>query len=187
MATGSQVILTFDDGPNSPYTEKILDILKEERVSATFFVCGKNAQKYPHLVKKMAKDSHLVANHSWNHQYLPSILGLNYREIADTEKLIGQLTGQKNKLYRAPWGKIPPWLKSKLESEGFKVVGWDVMADYKGIFGTAVNSEDEIVSRVQKAKDGDVIVLHDRKPAVKSLQAVISTLYEKGFSFSTNL
>lgn len=135
----------------------------------------------------MAKEGHLVANHSWNHQYLPSVLGLTYKEILETENLIKQLTGQNNKLFRAPWGKIPPWLKTKLESEGYKIIGWDIMADYKGLFGTAIKSEADIVSRLQNTQDGDIIVLHDREPASKALEGVISSLKGAGFCFSVNL
>jgi len=178
------VALTFDDGPNPPYTDQILDILKKEGIKATFFVCGKNAKKHPALVKRIAKEGHLVGNHSYYHQYLPSLFGLTNKEIVETQKLIETLTGQKQKLFRAPWGKIPPWLKSKLESENIKIIEWDIMVDYKGLLGTTVGSPDEIINRVASAKDGNIIVLHEKTHGTDALYKLIKSLKEKGFGFS---
>jgi len=61
--------LTFDDGPTTSVTPKILDILKEENVKATFFVIGKSAEEHPEIVKRAYDEGHYIANHGYSHNY----------------------------------------------------------------------------------------------------------------------
>src|SRR5262245_20450734 len=64
-----EVVLTFDDGPLPPYTTHVLDVLASECIKATFFLVGRMAQGYPHLVKRIQADGHTIANHSQNHPF----------------------------------------------------------------------------------------------------------------------
>lgn len=76
MSTAKKVALTFDDGPNPPYTNQVLDILKKEGIKGTFFVCGANVKRHPEIVKKIALEGHLVGNHTYNHRYVKTRLGM---------------------------------------------------------------------------------------------------------------
>src|SRR5262252_8152929 len=63
------VALTFDDGPSSPYTDQILDILRERRVTATFFLCGQNVQRYPEIARRIVAEGHTIGNHTYSHPF----------------------------------------------------------------------------------------------------------------------
>ena len=67
------VALTFDDGPDPRYTSRLLEILKRHEAKATFFMIGKNAQRYPHIVKQVFQAQHAIGNHSWDHPSFPLI------------------------------------------------------------------------------------------------------------------
>src|SRR5512143_14229 len=62
-----KVALTFDDGPTPPFTEKILDILREKKVTATFFVCGRNAERHPETMRRIVREGHTLGNHTFSH------------------------------------------------------------------------------------------------------------------------
>src|SRR5690606_42054757 len=63
----NHISITFDDGPNAEITPKILSLLKEKKVKATFFLIGKNAEKYPEIVRQIIAESHTIGNHSYSH------------------------------------------------------------------------------------------------------------------------
>lgn len=192
---GKNVALTFDDGPNPPFTNQILDILKKEEIKAAFFVCGANVKRHPEVVKKIANDGHLVGNHSYNHRYVKTRLGLIHKEILETQKLIYGQTKQKELLFRAPWGFIPPWLKKKLIADGFKITGYNNCAH-----DWVKNLSPETIAKnvITKIKPGQNILLHDgentkedadRSKTVAVLPIIIKTLKSQGYKFvlpSTN-
>ncbi len=90
--------LTFDDGPTSKCTEKILDILKEENVKATFFVVGKHVKEYPEIVKREYEEGHYIANHGYNHnnKLLYKNMESFKKEIIDTDSEISKAIGVEN-------------------------------------------------------------------------------------------
>jgi len=65
-----EVMLTFDDGPSVPYTGQILDVLRANGIKATFFLCGRSAERYPELVRRIRDEGHTIGNHTWSHEYL---------------------------------------------------------------------------------------------------------------------
>ncbi len=183
------VTLTFDDGPNPPYTNQILDILKKENIKAIFFVCGANIKRHPEIIKRQAKEDHIVANHSYNHSYIPTILGLTFGEIITTQKLIDNLISQKAKFYKGPWCNVPIWIKNKLEKVSFTIVPCGAMGnDWEDNI-----TSDEITHLVtSRVADGGIITLHDghnteegadRSKTVIALPRIIKSLKEKGYQF----
>lgn len=191
--TGKRVALTFDDGPNPPYTNQIMDILKKEGIKATFFVCGANIKRYPDVVKRIAKDGHLIGNHTFYHKRLNTILGLNYQEIIDTQKLIVDLVVQKQKLFRPPYGYMPFWLKNKLVKNGFKIIDYDNAGHDWEKNITAGQIAQKIID---KAHDGQIILLHDghnikesanRSKTVKALPEIIKHLKAQNYQFISSL
>jgi len=193
MSPAKKVSLTFDDGPNPPFTNQILEILKKEKIKATFFVCGANVKRHPEVVKKIAQEDHLIGNHTFSHQRIPTLLGLNYQEIIKTQELIIKLTSQAEKLFRPPWGHMPFWLKNKLIKDGFKIIDYDDSGhDWKRNI-----TADQIVQNIIKnAKNNQIILLHDghntekkvdRSKTVKALPQIIDKLKKLGFEFTSSL
>ncbi len=184
-----KVALTFDDGPNLPYTNEILDILKKEKVRATFFVCGANVKRHSEIVKRAAKEGHLVGNHSFNHRRLPTLLGTIYEEIVETQKLIEDLTGQKQKLFRPPWGYMPFWLEGKLAKEGFAIDPYD---DSGHDWEQKITAAQIAKNVIDNARDGQIILLHDgrntiqnadRAKTVQALPQIIAELKKQNYEF----
>lgn len=187
------VALSFDDGPDEPYTSEILAILGENRIKATFFVIGANAEAYPETVGKIARAGHVLANHTYRHSYLLPFqsAGPVRDEVDRTEDIIFGLTGLRTCLFRPPHGLRTPWYIHSVKDLHYRVVTWtDMTNDYSP--GT---KPEEIVRRiVARAHPGDIIDLHDgrdtihgvdRSNTVKALPAIIDGLKKRGYSFET--
>jgi len=184
------IFLTFDDGPNEPYTSQILDVLKKNQIKASFFVCGSNVERYPEAVRRIIGEGHAVGNHSFSHPFVLSFFGLLPKEIEKTEKIIMKVAGIKTVLFRSPWGLISfrPWLKSYLVRNNYRFVGWDV--DSRDWMNPGSN---KIIDRVfKKARENSIILLHDGKEArgngdrsqtVTALPTIIEKLTARGYSF----
>ncbi len=189
MASDKKISITFDDGPNPPYTEQILKILEKKKIPATFFVCGKNIERYPQILKKTRKEGHIIGNHSYNHNPITTRLGLSYGEIMRTQILIERLTGQKERYFRPPWGYMPFWLKRKLQKEGFKILLYDITGkDWRW----RIKAETIVDNVINHSGKGGIILLHDgknvsekfdRSQTIAALPVIIDTLTKQGFSF----
>jgi len=180
--------LTFDDGPNDIYTPQILEILKSYNVKATFFVCGKNAERYPHILKRIAQEGHSIGNHTYSHNRLLTFLGLLKREVEITQKLITAVTSHTTTLFRPPWGFAPSWLKRYLMIQGFRLILWDIdPKDWRQ------PPSDEIVRRIMmEVRDDAIVLLHDgdgirqkgtRQNTVNALPHLIQLLLQQGYNF----
>lgn len=123
------IYLTFDDGPSDRVTPKILDILKEEGVKATFFIVGKQAQTRRYLVKREHDEGHCVAVHSYSHVYkdIYSSPQALIKDIDDCNNLIEKVTGKRSQIYRFPGGSftVNPDIVSKVTAHGLKYVDWN--------------------------------------------------------------
>lgn len=187
------VALSFDDGPNEPYTSEILAILKENGIKATFFVIGANAAAYPETVARIARDGHILANHTYTHTYFLPLEGFGpiRREVDRTEEIIYGLTGLRTGLFRPPHGLRTPWYISDLKTLNYRVVTWTTMTDDY----SPRTTPEEIVKRiVARARPGDIIDLHDgrdtvhgvdRSNTVTALPAIIRSLKKEGYAFET--
>jgi len=151
------VALTFDDGPDPYYTPQLLDLLKNHRVKATFFVVGAKAKKYPQIVKRMYEEGHEIGLHNYHHIsnwfLFPLFLQRGLQKSADA---IEQITGQRPIYYRPPWGhfNLCTWMVQKK----YLTVMWtDILGDWKESIGA-----ETLVQRLKNSlQDGAVIVLHD--------------------------
>ncbi|MFE6164613.1 polysaccharide deacetylase family protein [Streptomyces sp. NPDC056486] len=177
------VALTFDAGPseNSP---RLLDILKEEKVPATFFLLGKNhIAEHPGLVKRMEDEGHEVANHTWSHKILTDVTpDAARRELRRTDEAIEKLIGHKPTLMRPPQGRTNPDINDISRKEGLAEVLWSVTAkDY------TTDDSALIQKRVvdQTERDG-IILLHDiYKGTVPAVPGIIDELRKRGYVFVT--
>jgi peptidoglycan/xylan/chitin deacetylase (PgdA/CDA1 family) len=186
-AGGNRVALTFDDGPNEPFTSQILDILKERRVRATFFVTGSNCRKFPRALKRLAKDGHEIGNHTWTHEVLPLKSPSRIEEeIRKTSDIIEKHTGGRPGLFRAPHGWRNPWTNAISRRCGCIPVGWTL-----GVWDTDRPGAEAIARRTLKGvRDGCIILLHDGRGVeagpdssqlVEALPVIIDEIHRRGF------
>jgi len=191
QTTQKVVALTFDDGPNPPYTEQMLDVLKEYHVPATFFVIGHNVEKHPELVKRIAAEGHQLGNHTYHHI---DLLKADRKVIADeidrTNRAIFAASGITPHLVRPPHGFRDPVVMEMMAERGLKVVEWSVMS--RDWLNPGV---DTIVERtVSKVKNGSIILLHDgdgiasqdsRAQTIEATRHIIEILSTRGYKFVT--
>ncbi|MET9916451.1 polysaccharide deacetylase family protein [Streptomyces sp. NPDC006435] len=177
------IALTFDAGPGQ-YTPRLLDILKEEKVPATFFLLGKNhVKKHPDMVRRLAAEGHEVANHTWTHQVLTDREPDEIRaELKQTQDAIAEITGKKPRLMRPPQGRTDDTVSEISKDLGLSQILWSATAkDF------STNDSELIKKRIldQASKDG-IILLHDiYKGTVPAVPGIIDALKKQGYTFVT--
>ncbi len=181
-----KVFLTFDDGPNEPYTSQILDILKEFEAKASFFVCGKSVEYFPDVVQRIMNEGHAIGNHAYSHSMILTFTGFLRREIEKTTEIIQKVTGVRTNFFRPPWGVATPWVKSYLKANNYKLILWDINS-YDWAKAPARVIEEMVLKKI---KPDSVVLLHDGKEAklhsnrlqtVLALPSLIKNLQRKGF------
>jgi len=125
---GPYIAMTFDDGPNAKLTPKLLDILAEHHIKATFFVVGENAAAHPDLLQRAVREGHEIGNHSWSHPNLGKISRQNaQRELESTADAIAAAVGIRPTLMRPPYGSLTLGEKHWIHDElGYNIILWDV-------------------------------------------------------------
>lgn len=175
------VYLTFDDGPIPEITPAVLDILRKEGVHATFFMVGENAQRYPELVDKVRHEGHRIGCHTFHHIKGWGMGVTHY--VEDVDRCDSYLGGTR--LFRPPYGRIGirQWLK--LRRRGYRIVMWNVLTrDYN-----PQTTQEAMLKRVKRSRNGSIIVFHDSikagKKMLEALPDAINYLKNKGFTFET--
>jgi peptidoglycan/xylan/chitin deacetylase (PgdA/CDA1 family) len=193
------VALSFDDGPNEPFTSQILDILKANDIKATFFVVGQNVAEYPQVAQRIVNEGHVIGNHSYTHNANHALSNGSEKEITLAQTTIAEITGVIPHLYRPPHGKKSPWEMNYLRREGLVAVNWSVSTNEEHgflYFGkpTADKAAKDIIKQV---KPGKIILLHDgygtehdnqradRSLTVQALPIIIQELTAQGYRFIT--
>lgn len=175
-----RIALTFDDGPHSVYTEKLLDGLKERDIRATFFLIGKNIEGNEDVVKRIQEEGHLIGNHTYHHVNLKKLSESQAEEeILLTCNKIYENTGICTSFVRPPFGA---W-KKNLDFEITMIpVSWNV----DSLDWTTENTE-KIVKRVVKdVQEGDIILMHDIfDTSVEAALQIADALTEEGYQFVT--
>lgn len=183
----SPIALTFDDGPWPSITSQVLEILKKNNVKATFFLVGKQVQKYPQLVKQIINEGHAVGNHTWSHQYHLYDEAAAAHEIDDNAALIYKLTGVKTSLFRPPAGILNNGLVAYAQEKKYAAIMWSV--DSKDWRNRSFTAQSLLKSVLKEAKPGGIILLHDgggdRSSTVKALPELIAQLKKHGYNFVT--
>lgn len=183
--------LTFDDGPYSPYTEKLLQVLQEKQVKATFFLVGENIRRHPELARQVKAGGHEIALHAGLHQDLLKV---------DSEGLQANIALGKT-ILKEELGVVPRFMRPP---HGFK--DWQVMKAIKANNLQAMNwsiiprdwtnpGVETIASRViEKARPGAIVLLHDgdspkglapRQQTVEATAIIIDKLRSQGYEFVT--
>ncbi len=187
---GPYIAMTFDDGPDAKLTPRLLDILKERHIHATFFVLGERVMDHPEILQREIAEGHEVGNHSWDHKALNKLGegGLQH-ELADTSDLIKQTIGKPVTLMRPPYGATNPRLSRAIEKEyGMKVILWSVDPDDWKDPGASVVSSRILNGWKESggAKPGAIILSHDiHKGTIEAMPATLDALLAKGYKFVT--
>ena len=177
------VALTFDDGPIPGKTEPVLDLLRDSKVPATFFVLGENAERHPGILERMVTEGHEIGNHTYSHPDLTKLPTAKVRkEISRCQSIVQEAVGYRPRFFRPPYGAANLTVLSILSSQSLSSAFWSVdPQDWKG------GSGEEIVNEVSKhLENGSIILLHERSPnTYQSVPKLIQVIREKGFQFVT--
>lgn len=173
------IALTFDDGPNYN-TNKVLDILEENNVPATFFVLGNRIKGNENILKRMVSSKMEIGNHTFNHLLLTKYKEDKVKsEINNTSNLIFEVTGKYPTLFRPSYGSCNKMIRGVVDTP---IIIWDIdTLDWK------YHNSRRISSRViNKVKDGDIVLMHDIYSATaNALEIIIPSLKSKGYTFVT--
>lgn len=178
-----RVYLTFDDGPHSPNTPHILNILKEHGAKATFFVIGSFLPYYSGIAKKAAARGHSVQNHTYSHHNLKALTEEQVAlELVSTNTLIGLKTGERPTLYRPPFGATSEAIREVAKKLCLKEVLWDIdPQDYDG--RTAKEIHERVVQSVE-FYEKPIVLFHDYAHAtVEALPRILKDLAKMGYEF----
>jgi peptidoglycan-N-acetylglucosamine deacetylase len=179
-----EVALTFDDGPDPVHTPRILDILRDYGVAATFFCVGFNVSAYPGLVARIADEGHAVGNHTWSHPLLSDLsLDETREQIRATNEVVANAAGEVPALLRPPYGVITPDGLRLLAGDGMTTVLWDVDTGDWGRPG----SEAIVTNALDKYAAGSIFLMHDaggdRSDTVGALASIIEAVLARGHNF----
>jgi peptidoglycan/xylan/chitin deacetylase (PgdA/CDA1 family) len=171
-----KIYLTFDDGPVPSITTWVLDILKQEKIKATFFCVGENVEKHPEIFQQILDEKHSIGNHTYNH-----LNGWNTHTneyIKNIEKcaiLVG------SKLFRPPYGRLKKSQLSILKKK-YSIIMWDVLS---GDYDKNTSPEKCFQNVIDNVRNGSIIVFHDSYKAQKNLEYALPKLIayakENGF------
>lgn len=158
-AARNEVCLTFDDGPDTEVTPRVLDLLDAYQAKASFFCVGERAAANPHLVKEIVRRGHSVENHSYRHSRAFSFYGLSRlrRDVEAAQEVLTRVTGRPPKFFRAPAGFRSVLLDPVLARYGLCYVSWT-----RRSYDTVSRDPGRILSRLTDGLGaGDILVLHD--------------------------
>ncbi len=178
-----EIALTFDDGPHLNFTPRLLEILRKNNATATFFVVGEQAERHPELVRDIVAGGNAVANHTYHHVNLNRIPATIRDQMVATEikacgEVLAGITGKAPHLFRPPGGDYTDRVLEICEALGYKVILWtDNPGDYRSPSPEFLR---EYV--LDTARNGGIILLHDGvEQTVQVLPQILEVLRDRGF------
>lgn len=192
LARGSnQLALTYDDGPNDPHTQRLLEVLARHGVHATFFLIGRYVQQRPDIVRELVKAGHVIGNHTFTHPLLTFKNGGELRaQLENCSRALTDAVGEHSNLFRPPFGGRRPAVLRIARRMGLEPVMWNVTG-YDWNAPSAEHIEGKVTSQV---RGGDVILLHDgghrefgadRSYTITATDRLISRYKAEGYEFVT--
>lgn len=191
-ATAEKVVaLTFDDGPNEPWTSRLLDVLAGRQVPATFFQVGRCAQRHPEITRRVLAEGHVLGNHSLSHAFHRyATQPRQQEEIRRGQEVLHEIAGVAPLLYRPPWLCHWPWVLASVARSGSTVVS--------GTFAHPLEVLQPAAHRltagaVRRARPGSMLILHDGREArggrraqtVAAVGPLVDALRTQGYTFTT--
>jgi peptidoglycan/xylan/chitin deacetylase (PgdA/CDA1 family) len=174
--------LTFDDGPGKT-TPALLDVLKKERVKATFFLVGRRVAELPSVARRTLAEGHAIGNHTYTHPWLPRRLDDDIiREIQTTQEAIKDATGVTPTMFRPPYGRTDDRVLHLANQYGLAQVMWT---------GTTLDWDLRDAKKIKAAvlrlakRDG-VLLMHDTVPqTVRAMPGIVKELKKRGYHLVT--
>jgi len=179
------LFLTFDDGPHKTNTAKILDLLSEYTAKATFFMSGKNAERFPDVVHEVKNQGHTVGNHFYSHEkiWLKNCISIK-NEIEKTDEVLRECTGDNSFFVRPPYGTITPALKRAVSEAGKKIVLWTTNS-YDFLADTALSQFK--LKNGRRITPGSILLFHDGQEncnvTIELVRYVLECFSARGFLF----
>lgn len=174
------IAITFDDGPHE-VTSLVLDVLKKYQVKAAFFCIGKNIEKYPEILQRIAAEGHLIGNHSYSHSSFFDLYGTKrvLDELEKTDVLLEKILGKKPCFFRPPYGVTNPAIRNVIELTKHHVIGWNIRS-----LDTVIKDENKLFNRIKKRlAPGAIILLHDTSlHTVKVLERLLLFLQDHQYN-----
>jgi peptidoglycan/xylan/chitin deacetylase (PgdA/CDA1 family) len=189
---GSRLVaLTYDDGPNEPYTSQVLNVLERHGAKATFFLIGKFVRQRPDLARAVVAAGHAIGSHTWDH---PNLVLTSHselrRQLEQARSAILEATGIVPKLFRPPFGGRRPATLRAVREIGLQTIMWSVTC-----YDWRATSADKIVRHAERQiRGGDVILLHDgghraigadRSRTVEATDRLLKRYRGEGYEFVT--
>jgi len=178
--TKKQIAITFDDGPHPEFTPKILKVLAEYNVKASFYVIGKNSAGNEKLIEQIHEQGHLLGNHSFSHSFFIDFKSSKgfIEEINQTNNALEKIIGKRTTLFRPPYGVTTPNIASAVKKLNMHVIGWNVRS-----LDTTNDDAQTIVKRVTtQLKPGAIVLFHDTSDkTVSVLKQTLNFAKENGF------
>jgi cellulose synthase/poly-beta-1,6-N-acetylglucosamine synthase-like glycosyltransferase/peptidoglycan/xylan/chitin deacetylase (PgdA/CDA1 family) len=186
-----RIALTFDDGPEPPYTPRVLAILKRYGIRATFFVNGLNAIRYPAFLKRIEREGHEIGHHTFSHPNISRISQRRFRlELRSLQVFVESLIGRRMVLFRPPYSEAAEPIEPDeakplrlLGQEGYLLVTSHV--DPRDWSGKTADEIERHTVELARGEQGHVVLLHDgggdRTATVEALPAIIEGLRSEGF------
>ncbi len=175
-----EVALTFDDGPDPEFTPGILDILKKNQATATFFCIGEKINENPAIVQRISDEGHLIGNHSFSHHMFFDFFSQDnmVKEIRATNRLVEKLIHKRMFFFRPPYGVTTPVLDRAVKYTKVIPVGWSLRT-----LDTISRNPEKLIKKVsENLRQGDIILLHDTgRVTAEALPGIIHGIREKGF------
>ncbi|MEO5876925.1 MAG: polysaccharide deacetylase family protein, partial [Streptosporangiaceae bacterium] len=176
------VALTFDDGPVSG-TTRLLRILADHHVRATFFVLGSMVEENPGVLRQVVAAGHEIGNHTWNHPQLTTLSSAAIsRQIKSTNDIIRKVAGVTPRLLRPPFGSTSRRVVRVAKSFGLPLITWSVdPQDWRE------TTSGPVARRIIKqTQEGDIVLSHDIKPStVRAMPEILTSFARRGYIFVT--
>lgn len=173
---GPAIALTFDDGPFTSVTSRILDVLLEYNAGATFFVVGSRIEMYSDTLKRIYEDGFEVASHTWSHKNLNTLNDKEIeKEFSNTKDVLNKYVPVENILVRPPYGSANETVRSIAKTS---LINWSLDSqDWKS------RDADKIIRHVlDTVQDGDIILMHDLYDCTaEAVEALVPELTERGY------
>jgi peptidoglycan/xylan/chitin deacetylase (PgdA/CDA1 family) len=174
------VALTFDDGPMRERTDKILNLLSQFNVKATFFCIGNRIKGNEDLVNKIHEQGHLIGNHSYSHSNLFDLKNTKQMlsDLEEGNNEIKRVIGKKPLFFRPPYGVTTPSLARASKKIGYEVIGWNVRS-----FDTTIKDKQQLVERVtSRIQPGSILLFHDTVDNLEmALEEILQDLKRKEY------